>query len=172
MCYAYSDRVCLVSVALRAVSERWPRAGERACLDYIPLSAFSHLLEAQIHEHLFWLPVEEPKCGRSLVHSLAHFWKFIFTALSNSFLIPYSLLILSLLFLPWLFLSPSAIFILPSHLCIRAILTVEFHIFIMCRGIIVQKEITKTWTTGVWSIFYSIKLIVDESKILQECCNI
>lgn len=62
-------------LALCAVSERWPRAGERACLDYIPLSAFSHLLEAQIHEHLFCLPVEELKCFH---FSLTPFRTFLF----------------------------------------------------------------------------------------------
>lgn len=135
VCYAYSDRICLVSgvsvahystLLLCVLSERWPRAGERACLDYIPLSAFSHLLEAQIHEQFFCLPVGELKCFHFSLTPFLAFGLF-FTALSNYFLIPHSVLILSLLFLPWLFLSPFSIFTLPLHSCVT--LRMEFRFF-------------------------------------------
>lgn len=89
----------LQHLLLCVLSERWARAGERACLDYIPLSAFSHLLEAQIHEQFFCLPVAELKCFHFSLTPFLAFGLF-FTALSNYFLIPYSVLILSLLFLP------------------------------------------------------------------------
>lgn len=138
VCYAYSDRICLVSgvsvahysaLLLCVLSERWPRAGERACLDYIPLSAFSHLLEAQIHEQFFCLPVGELKCFHFSLTPFLAFGLF-FTTLSNYFLIPHSVLILSLLFLPWLFLSPFSIFLF--YLCYTED-EVSFFYFLLCN---------------------------------------
>jgi len=94
VCYAYSDRICLVSgvsvahystLLLCVLSERWPRTGERACLDYIPLSAFSHLLEAQIHEQFFCLPVAELKCFHFLLTPFLTFGLFFYCPLQLFF---------------------------------------------------------------------------------------
>lgn len=97
-------------LVLCAVSERWPRAGERACLDYIPLSAFSHLLEAQIHEHLFYRPVEELKCFHLLLNPILTFEHFFYRPLqlffdsSFTFNPIFTFPPLSLSYLPLLFL--------------------------------------------------------------------